>query len=160
MRRTWATLLHERMKHDKNIIVCCADMGYGILDEIQRDYPDRFFNVGIAEQLATLMAVGFALSGKSVWVYGIITFTLYKSLEQIRNYVIGYNLPIIYALVGKDKTYAQLDISHWALEDKEIAKAIGLCCYEPIDKEDLEKAFKDTDGIFNHVKGPMYIRMA
>lgn len=161
MRKTWARLIHEEMKHDKDIVVITPDMGYGVLDKIRDDFPDRYFNVGIAEALATNVAVGMSLAGKKPWVYGIITFTLYKGLEQIRNYVVELNLPIKYALVGKDKTYAQLDRSHWATEDKEIAEAIGFPYFEPNCKENLEIFMKTGEDPLGNkwVKPCGYIRM-
>ena len=156
MRRTWAALLHAEMAKDKDIVVICPDMGYGVLDKIRDDYPDRYYNCGIAETLATNMAVGLALSGKKPWVYGVICFTLYKALEQIRNYVVELKLPVKYALAGKNKVYSPIGISHWATEDKEIMSAIGLACFEPIDKEELET------GMAGLIKAeyPVYIRMA
>jgi transketolase len=155
MRCTWAKLLYEEMQKDDKIVLITPDMGYGVLDQIRDDFPERFYNVGIAETLATNMAVGLALSGKKPWVYGIITFTLYKALEQIRNYVIGQNICVKYALCGKDKTYAQLDISHWALEDKKIAEAIGLTCHEPDSKETLELLWPD----YLSSNKPFYLRL-
>lgn len=135
MRRTWAKLIHKAMEKDKDIVIITPDMGYGVLDDIRRDYPDRFYNVGIAETLATNMAVGLAIAEKKPWVYGILCFTIYKALEQIRNYVVELNLPVKYALAGKDKVYMPIGISHWATEDKQITEAVGLTCIEPSSKD-------------------------
>lgn len=156
MRKTWSRVIHKAMQEDDSIVILTADMGYSVLDKIRRDYPDRFYNVGIAETLATNMAVGLALKGKKPWVYGVLCFTIYKALEQIRNYVVALNLPVKYALAGKDKVYQPIGISHWATEDKAITGAIGLTCFEPRDKEELE-TYMD---ILIKTVNPLYIRMA
>jgi transketolase len=144
------------MAKNPKIIVLCADMGNDVLDDIKRDYPERFYNVGIAETLLTNMAVGLALAGKKPWIYGVICFTLYKALEQIRNYVVELKLPVKYALAGKDKVYSPIGISHWATEDKEIMGAIKLACYEPESKEALAA---EMDSLLK-AEYPLYIRMA
>jgi len=155
-RKAWASLIHEQMKTDKDIVVITPDMGYNVLDEIQRDYPDRYFNVGIAETLATNMAVGMALSGKKPWIYGLISFTIYKALEQIRNYVVDLDLPVKYALSGKEKAYSPIGISHWALEDKQITEAIGLTCIEPMTLDWLKENWVSL----NRCTNPFYLRLS
>lgn len=155
MRKQVASFILDKMSKDKDIVVITPDMGYGILDEIRDTYPERFFNSGIAEQLAVNMAVGLALSGKKPWIYGIITFTLYRALEQIRNYVVKMQLPIKFALVGKDLTYRALDHSHWALEDKLVCDAIGLRYLEPRTDIELNNMLR----IMYEANKPLYLRL-
>lgn len=122
MRRTFATELHKNMKTNSNIIVIVADLGYGMFDQIKNDFPDRFYNVGAAEQSMLDMAVGLAMSGKIPVCYSITPFLLYRGFETIRNYINHESIPVKLVGSGRGKDYSHDGISHWALEDKEIMK--------------------------------------
>jgi transketolase len=122
MRRTFATELHKNMKTNSNIIVIVADLGYGMFDQIKNDFPDRFYNVGAAEQSMLDMAVGMALNGKIPVCYSITPFLLYRGFETIRNYINHESIPVKLVGSGRGKDYSHDGISHWALEDKEIMK--------------------------------------
>ena len=58
MRRKFASDLYLLMKEDSDIILITADLGYGMFDQIRKDFPDQFYNVGAAEQVAVDIAVG------------------------------------------------------------------------------------------------------
>jgi transketolase len=142
MRKEAIAILLEAAKQDKDIILLTADVGYKILDEFKDTLPKQFINVGIAEQLAVNIAIGLALAGKKPYIYGMITFQIYRALSQIRDYVTHLNLPVKFIGIGKDKAYAKLDHSHWAIEDKAICEAIGLDVFEPKDLVDLDVTTK------------------
>ena len=56
MRACFADCIHKEMKKNINIFVIVNDLGYKMWDRIREDFPDRFINVGAAEQ--TLLALG------------------------------------------------------------------------------------------------------
>jgi transketolase len=91
-------------------------------DKVREDYPDRFINVGAAEQILIGAAVGLSLSGKIPVVYSITTFLLYRPFETIRNYVNHEKIPVKLIGSGRDKDYNELGISHWSEEDKKVMK--------------------------------------
>lgn len=122
MRRCFADSLHEKMKEDARIWVVTADLGYKMWDEIKRDFPDRFINVGAAEQVMAGIGVGLAIEGKIPFIYSITTFLLYRPFETIRNYINREKLPVKLIGSGRDKDYAQDGFSHWAEEDREVMK--------------------------------------
>ena len=66
--------IYQMQKQDRNLIVISADMGAPALDQVRRDFPAQFINVGIAEQNAILIASGLALLGKHVFAYAIAPF--------------------------------------------------------------------------------------
>lgn len=141
MRRTFATELHKNMKTNSNIIVIVADLGYGMFDQIKNDFPDRFYNVGAAEQSMLDMAVGLAMSGKIPVCYSITPFLLYRGFETIRNYINHESIPVKLVGSGRGKDYTHDGISHWALEDNEIMKNFkNIMTIYPEKKEHIDEA--------------------
>lgn len=122
MRKYFAEILHKHMQSNKNIWIITGDLGYKMWDQIRRDFPERFINVGAAEQAMVGIAVGLALEGKIPVVYSISTFLLYRPFETIRNYIDYEQIPVKLVGSGRDRDYAHDGISHWALEDRQIMK--------------------------------------
>ena len=100
------------------IIVLVADLGYGMFDKIKSDFPDRFFNVGAAEQAMLDIAVGLSLSGKIPFCYSITPFLLYRGYETIRNYINHESIKVILVGSGRGKDYDHDGFSHWAEDDE------------------------------------------
>jgi transketolase len=94
-----------------------ADMGMGLIEPFAEKFPDRFINVGVAEQNMIGVATGLALSGKKVFVYSIANFPTMRCLEQIRNDICYHNLPVCIVAGGTGLAYGQLGSSHHATED-------------------------------------------
>lgn len=113
------------MADDCRIFLITADLGYGILDDIRRDFPDRAVNVGSCEQLMIGTAVGLANSGFVPVCYSITPFLLYRPFEMIRNYVNHEKLNIKLVGSGRDKDYAHDGITHWADDDLTIMKCLS-----------------------------------
>ena len=113
------------MKKNNKIWVLTNDLGYKMWDKIRADFPERFLNVGAAEQSMMGIAVGMALEGKIPIVYSITTFLLYRPFETIRNYINYEKIPVKLVGSGRNKDYIIDGISHWAEEDKKIMKILN-----------------------------------
>jgi transketolase len=124
LRRRFADELYHAMENNPNIYVLTGDLGYRVLDEIRRDFPNRFLNTGAAEQALMGIAVGLALEGKIPVVYSITPFLLYRPFETIRNYIDNEKIPVKLIGSGRDKDYALDGFSHWSCEDKEVMKIL------------------------------------
>ena len=74
MRREFAKNLHAAMKKDERIFLITADLGYGVLNDIRRDFPKRAINIGSSEMLMVGIAVGLAQSGFIPICYSITPF--------------------------------------------------------------------------------------
>lgn len=114
--------LYEQMKENKDIVLITGDLGYGMFDAIRDEFPDRFFNVGAAEQAMIGIAVGMAYQGKIPVVYSITNFLLYRPFEFIRNYINKEKLHIILAGGGRDRDYCDDGLTHWSEDAKQVLK--------------------------------------
>lgn len=84
MRDTFLQELHRLMADDTDIFFVSGDFGSPVLDQIRSDFPDRFLNVGIAEQNLINVTAGLALEGFKVFAYAIAPFLTMRCFEQIR----------------------------------------------------------------------------
>jgi len=142
MRRECAQLLLEEMSVNDRIRVVTADLGFGILDHIRNAYPDRFYNVGAAEQLMIGVGIGMAEEGLIPVCYSMSSFLLYRPFEFFRNYVNYEQVPIKLLGSGRDKDYSHDGITHWAHDDEEVLSSLpNINVYKPADLTELEKDF-------------------
>lgn len=118
MRAEFAREIHKRMAAEENIFVITGDLGYRVWDQIRKDFPDRFVNVGAAEQALVGISVGLALKGKIPFVYSITPFLLYRPFETIRNYLNHEEIPVRLVGSGRDRDYFHDGFSHWSQEDR------------------------------------------
>ena len=135
MRDAFVERLIELAREDESIELLTGDLGFGVLRPFKNEFPDRFHNVGIAEQLLIEMATGMAMAGKKVICYSIGNFPVLRCLEQIRNDAVysGSNVKIVE--IGGGYTYGQLGMSHNATEDMAVLLSIpDISIYTPSDK--------------------------
>jgi len=156
MRKECMQLLRDQMEVTPEIIVVTADLGFGLLDTIRLEFPDRFHNVGAAEQLMIGAGVGLAEEGKIPVCYSISSFLLYRPFEFLRNYVNAENIPVKLIGSGRDKDYSHDGLSHWAHDDEIILKALpNIKIFKPKDVKDLENIWYD----FIAGDGPAYLNL-
>jgi transketolase len=124
MRNTIVNLIHERAKSDSGIYFLTGDLGYSVVDNFMKEFPDRCLNLGIAEQNMMGAAAGLALEGKKVFVYSITPFVTMRCMEQIRTDVALQNLDVTIIGVGGGFAYGTLGPTHHAIEDIAMMRAI------------------------------------
>ena len=124
MRDTFVRTLIELAKQDKNIELVTGDLGFGVLKPFWEQLPDQFVNAGIAEQNMTTAAAGMALEGKTVFTYSIGNFPTLRCLEQIRNDCAYHHANVKVVCVGGGFVYGSLGMSHHALEDIAMMRAL------------------------------------
>jgi len=76
--------IYKRMNANGRIFFLSADFGSPALDRLREDFPERFINVGIAEQNLISVAAGLGLEGFTVFAYAIAPFLSMRAFEQIR----------------------------------------------------------------------------
>lgn len=157
MRDTVINKITDFAKKKKNIFLITGDAGFGVLDEYKRNFPDRFLNLGVAEQNMISFSAGLSLSGYRVFIYDIIPFILYRCYEQVRNDICYQRLPITLVGIGSGVTYAPQGITHYSVEDIGIARTLpNLVIFSPSDPIEAEKCVEYA--ILS--KRPVYIRLA
>jgi len=106
---------HIKKKATKDTYFLTADLGFGVLEPLQKKLQNRFINVGIAEQAMIGVASGLALSGKEVYTFTIAAFYL-RCLEQIKLDLCYQNAPVTMIGTGHDEEYTELGTSHYSNE--------------------------------------------
>ena len=144
----FAYQLHTLMGEDENIILLFGDLGYGMLDQLRKDYPDRCINVKAAEQCMLDIGVGIAQSGKIPIIYSITPFLIYRPFETIRTYIDHENIKILMVGGGRDKDYQNDGWSHHATDVKPFMNLFkNIESFYPESKEEID---------YNYVKDLIY----
>jgi transketolase len=148
------TLLDIARK-DQRIYMILADIGYGEIEDFAAAFPDRYFNVGVAEQNMTGVACGVAMEGNIAVTYSIANFPTLRCLEQIRNDVCYHKANVKIVIIGGGLAYGALGVSHHSTEDIAIMRALpDMVVMAPADLAEAEAA---THAMIAH-DGPVYYR--
>jgi transketolase len=159
MRNALAQTLYEIAKRDPRIVVIVADISpAGAMDDFRREFPDRFYNVGVAEQAAMGLAAGLAMRGFKPFVYSIATFMLYRAFEFIRVDLAYQDLPVTVVGMGAGLSYSTLGATHQAVEDVAVAMAVpNLTVLAPCDPAETAECARWCAG--RESGGPVYMRI-
>lgn len=155
MRDFFFQSLLTKARRDKDLILITADTGAICHDGFKKELNEQYFNVGIAEQNMIGLAAGLALTGKKIYVYGIIPFVVMRCYEQIRVDLCCMNLPVNIVGIGAGLDYSTLGATHHGTEDITLMRVLpGMTIYSPADGL--------TAGILAKMKnqvGPTYFRL-
>ena len=143
-------------QHDDRIWLLCGDLGYSVLERFASQFPERFVNMGVAEQNMTGVAAGLALSGKTVVTYSIANFPVMRCLEQIRNDVCYHAANVKIVAVGGGMAYGTAGYTHHGIEDLAVMRALpGMTVIAPGDPVETRLA---TQAVIQ-TPGPCYLRL-
>ena len=151
----YGRVLAELADSDPSIVACAADVAKSTKIGQFRDlHPDRFFNVGIAEQDLIGIAAGLALSGKKPYATTFAAFASLRALDQIHTDICYPNLNVK-IVASHGGTMASGGPTHNAVEDIAIMRAIAnMTMVIPGDPTEMEKTIRASVV----TPGPMYIR--
>ncbi len=156
MRTTYLKTLLELAEHDDRIWLLTGDLGYSVLEPFATQYPDRFVNMGVAEQNMAGVAAGLAMTGKVVFVYSIANFPVMRCLEQIRNDICYHNLDVKIVAVGCGLAYGSHGYTHHGVEDIAVMRVLpNMTVIAPADPVETRLA---TQAIVER-SGPVYLRL-
>jgi len=118
-RREFIDALIALAEKDDKVVLIIPDVGFNYIEEFQKRFPDRFFNLGVTEQSTMIIAAGLALSGLKPYVYSMINFVTFRPYEAVRNAVCLHNANVkIIGVKGSEK-YKFLGFSHNLIAENE-----------------------------------------
>ena len=157
IRSVFGKTLAELGKTNKDIVVLDADLSCSTQTQVfAKEFPERFFNCGIAEQDMIATAAGLASVGKIPFAASFAMFATGRTYDQIRNSVCypEFNVKIIGTHGGV--TVGEDGASHQALEDISLMRSIpNMSVIVPADCRECEQVIKFAAENY----GPMYIRI-
>lgn len=158
MRNTFAKTFYEAAKTDSRLCLVVADISpAGSMEEFRKEYPKRFINAGVAEQIMIGMCASMAMRGLKPFAYTIATFALFRPYEFIRDDLCYQGLPVTVVGVGGGVTYSTLGGTHHAMEDIAIASALpNMRVIAPCDPEETNAA---AQWCIKQEEGPVYLRL-
>jgi len=158
VRNAFSEALYEEATKNPNVYIVVSDISpAGSMAKFSAQYPDRFINVGVAEQSMIGICAGLALKGCQPFAYTIATFTLYRPFEMVRDDLCYQNLSVTIVGMGAGVIYSTLGGTHHAQEDIAIAGAIpNMQIIAPCDPAECADA---TRWCARQQNGPVYLRI-
>lgn len=148
--------LHELGKKNSRVVGLCADLTGSLkMDAFKKEFPDRFYQIGIAEANMMGLAAGMSISGKIPFTGTFANFSTGRVYDQIRQSIAysGKNVKICASHAGL--TLGEDGATHQILEDIGMMKMLpGMTVIVPCDYEQTRQA---TIALGEHV-GPTYLR--
>ena len=124
-RGAFFTTITERAKDIENLALLTADLGVlSGLSRFMKEYPDKFYNIGIAEQNMIGIAAGMAKTGLNVFATTYANFLTMRSFEQIRMNLGYMKFPVKIVGSGAGLVMSMSGNSHYSFEDISIMRAI------------------------------------
>lgn len=156
-RDAYGDALKELGELNTNIVVLDADLsGSTKTGVFKKSYPDRFINVGIAEQNLIGTAAGLAAAGKVPFASTFAMFASGRAFEIIRNSVCYPNLNVKIAATHAGLTVGEDGATHQALEDISIMRSLpNMVVLNPADAVETRQCIK----LAAEHNGPVYIRL-
>ena len=156
-RDAYGEALAELGAVNENIVVLEADLSKSTkTSDFKKVYPERHFNMGIAEQNMLGVAAGFAAAGKIPFASSFAVFATGRAYDQIRNSIAYPNLNVKIAATHAGLTVGEDGGSHQMLEDIALMRALpNMTVIVPADGIETKQAINAAA----EYEGPVYIRM-
>jgi transketolase len=153
VRKAFIDTLSQLAASDDRIILLTGDLGYMVMEPFRLQFPNRFINVGVAEQNMIGVATGLAEAGFLPYAYSIATFASLRPFEFIRNGPVLHHLPVRIVGMGMGFEYGHGGPSHYAVEDIGALRTLpGLTVVIPADSPQTTTALTKTC----QLPGPVY----
>lgn len=141
---------------DARIVALCADLAESTrIEEFKKTFPDRYIELGVAEQNLAALASGFAAAGKRPVIASYAAFSPGRNNEQIRTTIAINKVPVVIAGMHAGISVGPDGATHQALEDIALMRVIpNMTVVVPADSIEAEKA---TIAAFA-LENPIYLR--
>lgn len=156
MRAEFARAMVDLADRDARVVLLTGDLGFTVLEPFAERHPERFYNVGVAEQNMVGLATGLAEAGLVPFVYSIATFASLRPYEFIRNGPALHELPVRIVGIGGGLDYGHNGVTHYALEDVGVLRVQpSLTVLAPADPDQALAALAATEDC----PTPVYFRL-
>ncbi|MGN0227080.1 MAG: transketolase family protein [Paludibacteraceae bacterium] len=156
MRTAFINQLLEEARHNERVFLLVGDLGYHVIEPFAAEFPNRFMNVGIAEQNMAGVAVGLSMTGYNVYIYSIGNFPTLRCFEQIRNDIAYHKANVKVVSVGAGYAYGSLGATHQATEEigalRTLPNMVVATPGDPVEARAIAT-------LSANYEGPMYIRL-
>lgn len=156
-RQAYGETLRELGASDKNIVLLEADLGKSTMSNLFGDkYPERYFQVGIAEQNMASMAAGLSLTGKTAFIHSFAVFSSGRAYDQVRSAICipSLNVKVCGSSAGLSD-YGD-GKTHQSIDDIAIMRVLPhMTVLSPVDSVETVQMVK----AMCEYKGPCYIRI-
>ena len=157
MRKRCLDMVYALAQRDDRVVFIGSDLSPGLLGEMKKAYPQRYFMEGVAEANIIGMAAGMAMEGLVPYVNTIATFITRRCYEQVALDLCLHDLPVRLIGNGGGYVYAPLGPTHQAIEDLAIMRALpNMTVTAVCDAEEMTRLMNASLD-WPH---PIYIRLA
>ena len=157
IRSAFGKALAEAGRINPNVVVLDADLACSTQTQIfAKEFPERFFDCGIAEQDMVTTAVGLSTTGKTPFASSFAVFATGRAYDQVRNSICYPNFNVKIVGTHGGVTVGEDGASHEALEDISLMRGLpNMSVFVPADCNECAQIIKYA----SEHKGPMYIRV-
>ncbi|MBQ3409698.1 MAG: transketolase family protein [Clostridia bacterium] len=157
-RQSYGEALLELGKKNKNIVVLDADLSTATKTNMfAKKFPERFFDIGIAEQDMIGTAAGFATCGKIPYASTFAVFAAGRAYDQVRNSVAYPNLNVKICATHAGITVGEDGATHQMIEDISLMRAIpNMMVISPSDDTQTKWVIEEI----SKMDGPVYVRLS
>lgn len=124
MRNIFVDEINHIMREDGRVVFLSAECGFNVTEGLEAEFPERCYNLGIAEQSLVGTAAGVALRGLRPVAYTMAMFLTMRAYEQIRVDVAYQSLPVLLAGVIPGLGYGNSGPTHHSIEDAAIMRVL------------------------------------
>jgi transketolase len=140
---------------DERVVCLDSDTG-GLENTFAARFPDRYFNIGIAEANMLGIAAGLAARGYIPYTHTMATFATLRAGEHLKLDVAGHGLPVRIVATHGGLSAAHFGTSHFALEDLAVVRALnGITAVVPADAAEIGPALE----ALHDLPSPVYLRL-
>ena len=157
-RQSYGEALLELGKKNKNVVVFDADLSTATKTNLfAKEFPDRFFDIGIAEQNMISTAAGMATCGKIAYASTFAVFAAGRAYDQIRNSVCYPKLNVKICATHAGVTVGEDGATHQMLEDISLMRTLpNMTVISTSDDIETKWAVKEI----SKINGPVYLRLS